>query len=96
MAECFEVERPSATVFQPAAAFPDSQPALVTPAAVPAPAVRSWNWSNALPLAWAVDFAVLMLRLSVARWMLWNSERLATVIRDASGAGGKTNRQTCK
>ncbi len=53
----------------------------MTPEAVPAPAVRSWNWINALPLVWVVGFAVLMLRLSAARWMLWSSERLATVIR---------------
>ena len=31
-------------------------------------------------LVWVIGFAVLMLRLSAARWMLWNSERLATVI----------------
>ncbi len=34
---------------------------------------------NAIPLVWALGFTVLMLRLSAARWMLWNSERLAVV-----------------
>ena len=80
MAAPVEVERPSATVFQPATVLPDSQPALATPEAVPSPAVRSWNWIHALPLVWVIGFAVLMLRLSAARWMLWNSERLATVV----------------
>ena len=80
MAEPFEVERPIATVDQRVSSLPDPQPALATPEAVPAPAVWSWNWINALPLVWAIGFAVLMLRLSAARWMLWNSERLATVL----------------
>ena len=75
-----EVERPSATVFQPATVLPDSQLALATPEAVPAPAVRSWNWIHALPLVWVIGFSVLILRLSAARWMLWNSERRATVV----------------
>ncbi len=81
MAEPVEVEPPIVTVDQQVAALPDTRPALVMPDAVPAPAVRSWNWINALPLVWVIGFAVLMLRLSAARWMLWNSERLATVIR---------------
>ena len=80
MAEPVDVEPPIATVDKRVAALPDTRPALVTPEAVPAPTVRSWNWINALPLVWVVGFAVLMLRLSAARWMLWNSERLATVV----------------
>jgi hypothetical protein len=34
--------------------------------------VWSWNWISALPLVWTVGFVVLMLRLSAARWILWN------------------------
>ena len=79
-AEPVEVERPSATAYQPAAALPDSRPALVTPEAIPASAVWSWNWLNALPLVWAIGFSVLILRLMAARWMLWNTERQGTVI----------------
>ena len=78
--EPVEVEPPIATVDQRFSALPDPQPALMTPTSGPAPTVRSWNWINALPLVWVIGFAVLMLRLSAARWMLWNSERLATVV----------------
>ena len=80
MPEPVEVERPIATVDQRVSSQPDPQPVLATPETVPAPAVSSWNWINALPLVWAIGFVVLMLRLSAARWMLWNSERLATVV----------------
>ena len=79
-AEPVEIERPSATAYQPAAELPDSRPALATPEVVPEPAVWSWNWIDALPLVWAIGFSVLILRLLAARWMLWNSERQATVI----------------
>ena len=79
-AEPVEVERPSATAYQPAAELPDSRPALVTPEVIPESAVWSWNWINALPLVWAIGFCVLILRLMAARWMLWNSERQGTVI----------------
>ena len=80
MVEPVEVEPPIATVDQRVSALPDPQPASVTPASVPAPTVRIWNWINALPLVWVICFSVLILRLSAARWMLWNSERLATVV----------------
>ena len=75
-----EVGSPSASAHQPAAALPDSHPVLATPQAIGAPAVRGWNWRNALPLAWAIGFCVLILRLMAARWMLWNAERQGTVI----------------
>jgi bla regulator protein BlaR1 len=78
-----DVERPSATAYQPAAEPPDSQPALVTSEGTPAPAAGNWGWIKALPLVWAIGFSVLILRLLAARWMLWNTERQATVIREA-------------
>ena len=80
IAEPVEVKQPSATAHQPPAAIPDSQPALVATQAAPAPPVLSWNWINALPLVWAIGFSVLILRLTASRWMLWNSERRATVV----------------
>ncbi len=79
-AEPEEVERPKATAYPPAAELPDSRPAFVAPEAIPASAVWSWNWINSLPLVWAIGFSVLILRLILARWSLWNSERQATVI----------------
>ncbi|MEX2286164.1 MAG: M56 family metallopeptidase [Planctomycetaceae bacterium] len=79
-AEPVEIERPSATAYQPAAELPDSRPVLMTPEAIPASAVWSWNWLNALPLVWAIGFCVLILRLMAARWMLWKTERQGTVI----------------
>lgn len=75
-----EVESPSAAAHQPAAAPPDSRPAVATPGPMLASAVWSWNWQSALPLAWAIGFSVLILRLMAARLMLWNSERQGTVI----------------
>ena len=75
-----EVERPSATFNQRAAAPAISQPALVTAVTAPTTAARSWNWIDALPLVWVIGFTLLILRLSAARWLLWNSERLATVV----------------
>ena len=73
--------------YQPAAELPDSRPALATPEVIPESAVWSWNWINALPLVWAIGFCVLILRLMAARWMLWNTERQATVIGSSSATG---------
>ena len=75
-----EVASPSATAYQPAAGPPDSRPASVTPAAIPAPAVASWSWLDALPLVWAIGSCVLILRLMASRWMLGKTERQGTVI----------------
>lgn len=75
-----EIESPSASAYQPAAALPDSRPAMVTPEPTGASAVWSWNWRHALPLAWATGFFVLILRLMAARWILWNIERQGTVV----------------
>ena len=83
-AEPVEIERPPVTAYQPAAELPDSRPALVTPKIIPASAVWSWNWSNALPFVWAIGFSVLILRLMAARLMLWNSELRGTVIGSTS------------
>jgi len=79
-AEPVEIERPSATAYQPASELPDSRPALVAPEIIPESAIWSWNWLNALPLVWAIGFCVLILRLMAARLMLWNTERHGTVI----------------
>ena len=69
-----EVERPAITDFQPANAMPsNSQPTPTIPDQVPTSAVGPRNWISALPLMWAVGFSVLLLRLSAARWVLWNS-----------------------
>ena len=65
---------------QPAVEVPDSRPSLGGAEVAAEPAAESWNWIDALPLAWAIGFSVLILRLTVARWMLWNIERQATVI----------------
>ena len=80
MANPVKVELPSATAHQSAAELPVSPPALVTPKIISAPSVRSWNWIEALPLAWAIGFSVLILRLLAARLLLWNSECRGTVI----------------
>jgi beta-lactamase regulating signal transducer with metallopeptidase domain len=74
------VESPSAMAHQPAAGPPDSRAAGVGPEAVPAPAAGHGSWLNALPLVWAMGFGVLILRLMAARWMLWNTKRLGTVL----------------
>lgn len=75
-----EVERPTLTVDQPATTLPDPLPAPATVEAVSNPTPWTWKWFDALPLFWAIGFSVLMLRLSAARWLLWNSERRGKVI----------------
>lgn len=75
-----DVESPAAPAFQPAATLPDSRPVLVTPQAIPAPAVGSWSWQSALSLVWAIGCSMLFLRLTAARCMLWNTERQGTAI----------------
>jgi beta-lactamase regulating signal transducer with metallopeptidase domain len=82
-AEPLEIEQPSATAYQPAAVLPASRPALAAPQDIPAKVAWSWNWLNTLPLVWGVGFGALMLRLLVARWILWNTERQGTVIGSA-------------
>ena len=74
------VGRPTAIARQPAVEVPDSEPSLAPAEVAAEPAAGSWNWINALPLAWAIGFSVFILRLTVARWMLWNIERRATVV----------------
>jgi beta-lactamase regulating signal transducer with metallopeptidase domain len=74
------VASPSATVYQPATGPPDPPPASVTPAAIPAPAIGSGNWLDALPLVWAMGFCLLILRLMASRRMLGKLEQQGTVI----------------
>ncbi|MFO0940728.1 MAG: M56 family metallopeptidase [Pirellulales bacterium] len=57
-----------------------SQPTMMTPQEISTSGAKSWNWMDAIPLVWAIGFLILMLRLSAARWMLRNSERLAIVV----------------
>ncbi|HWE96523.1 MAG TPA: M56 family metallopeptidase [Tepidisphaeraceae bacterium] len=73
-------QQPSASAQEPAAQAPSPRPAMVPAEVASDRPARSWNWINALPLAWAVGFSVLMARLFAARLMLWNSRRQATVI----------------
>ncbi|MCY2963658.1 MAG: hypothetical protein NT069_08425, partial [Planctomycetota bacterium] len=76
-----EIERPISIVDQPAAPVSESQAAIATSKINSESTEWSWTWINALPLVWAIGFSVLILRLTAARWMLWNSERRATVVR---------------
>lgn len=74
-----EVDQPTPQI-QPIPAAPVYRPTMMTPQEMPESNVKDWNWTNAITLLWAIGFVVLTLRLSAARWMLWNSERLAIVI----------------
>lgn len=47
---------------------------------VPEPNPLNWNWLSVLPILWSLGFAFLIFRLMAARWILWCSERRATVI----------------
>ena len=90
-----EVERPSATAFQPAVVLPVAQLEPVTSAADAVPTAWNWSWINALPLVWAVGFSVLILRLSAARWCsgIGNGERLSFVgelLRNSRSSRGAT------
>ena len=79
-AEPADVESPYTTAHQPAAESPVPAPALVVPRMLPQAVVASGNWMNALPLVWAIGFAVLILRLVAAQWMLGHLERRGAVI----------------
>jgi beta-lactamase regulating signal transducer with metallopeptidase domain/uncharacterized membrane protein len=73
------VASPSAA-YRPVAGPPDSRPASVTQAAIPAPAVASGSWLDPLPLVWAIGSCVFILRLIAARWLLARTERQGTKI----------------
>ncbi len=73
-------ESPPRSACQPDAAITDARPAAAAPEDVSASAVGAWIWAHALPLVWAIGFCLLVLRLTVARWMLWKIERQGTVI----------------
>ncbi|MDB5350245.1 MAG: hypothetical protein JWN86_1492 [Planctomycetota bacterium] len=75
-----DVERPSASAHPPAAESPDSRPELAPSEILPESTVWGQNRINALPVVWAIGFSVLIVRLTAARWMLWNSERRGTVV----------------
>lgn len=76
-----EVAGPIPSELPPVTAAPVSQSAIMTPSnETPEPNMEQWNWTNVLPLVWAIGCTALLLRLSAARWMLWNSERFAVVI----------------
>ncbi len=81
-AEPVAVARSSADAFQPIVEPPDLQPARATPEIVPESTFEPgrWIWLNTLPVVWAMGFSVLILRLLAARWVLWNTERQATVL----------------
>jgi beta-lactamase regulating signal transducer with metallopeptidase domain len=78
-AEPVEVERTVAAPEPSAAGSTDVRPAVVTPGSNHEWAVWSWNGLNPLPLIWAVGCCLHILRLVAARWMLWNTERQATL-----------------
>ena len=73
-------ERPLTIASQPAAAPPSLPAVPALPEDTPAAAVPRWNWSEAVPLVWAVGFCVLVLRLLAARAVLWKIERRATLL----------------
>jgi len=65
---------------QPIAEVPVSPSAVVAAEVIPEPTEPRWNRVNVLPLLWAIGFCVLVLRLMVARLMLWSNERRGKVI----------------
>jgi beta-lactamase regulating signal transducer with metallopeptidase domain len=79
-AEPAEFVRPSETTTQPAAEPPDLRPAFVAPPIISESPVWNGGWIQALPIVWAMGCAAFILRLAAARWLLWNSERRATII----------------
>ena len=59
---------------------PDPSPAPLTPPAIPGPAAQRQEASSVLPPVWSIGFAVLLLRLAAARWLLWHAGRRATLL----------------
>jgi beta-lactamase regulating signal transducer with metallopeptidase domain len=82
---------PSATAYQPAAEPPEARPAPVAAEAAAEASVPTWDWIGALPLAWAIGSLLLILRLTAARWVLWNAQRRATLIGSATRTAKATD-----
>jgi beta-lactamase regulating signal transducer with metallopeptidase domain len=59
---------------------PTPQPAPASLSSIPQSAIVNWNWLSALPLAWFAGVCLLMFRLILARWVLWNTERQAIAV----------------
>ncbi|MDP1561824.1 MAG: M56 family metallopeptidase [Pirellulaceae bacterium] len=68
----------------PPAAETFAQPSIDAPTEnrpiAPEPSTLNWNWLSVLPILWSIGFSFLIFRLMAARWILWCSERRATVI----------------
>jgi beta-lactamase regulating signal transducer with metallopeptidase domain len=75
------VGSPAGPANQSSATMADAPPVPAATAPLPAPAASSWEFPNVVPLVWAVGCCMLIVRLLAARWILWNTERNATVMR---------------
>jgi beta-lactamase regulating signal transducer with metallopeptidase domain len=76
-----EDESPPALEYRPAAERPTPRLVGTTPAPLPAPNASNRTLLSSLPFVWAMGCCMLSLRLLAARWMLWTTERQATIIR---------------
>src|SRR5262249_49715872 len=72
-----------ATAYQPIGELPGARATLVTPEGIPVAAAWRWLRGKGPAVVWVIGFAVLILRLMAARWMLWNAERQGTGIEAA-------------
>ena len=79
-----EIDPPSATAPQPAAELPDSPPAPAINQITPSRRRGVGAGATHCRSCGRLVFAVLILRLMAARWMLWNTERQGTVISSSS------------
>lgn len=57
-----------------------ARPPVVAVTIVPPSGDPRWSMLDVIPLVWALGFAVLLIRLSAARLMLWSSECRGTVV----------------
>lgn len=75
-----DTELPAPSIQEPVNIAPTAIAPVTTPSAEPEKAIAPWNWLQLLTLGWMLGVGVLLLRLIVARWMLWQTERQATVV----------------
>lgn len=63
-----------------------------SPSAVVATPASRWNWQIAFTICWAIGFVLLLLRLAIARAILWQTERGAVVEYDLRKTGLHSHR----
>lgn len=78
------VDISSGIAFQPIEEPGEILPTAIAPANTPTATAATtntpWNWPQLLTFGWMIGVSALLVRLVAARWLLWQTERQATVV----------------